>query len=431
MIPEQWQPFLKRWSEEWVDAHDPEQDLPLAAEVARERWLGFAPARAEDLAAAEARLGRTLPPSLREFLLTTDGWRNAGVFIYRLAGTSELAWLADTDEGSGWIKAYRNTEFHESGAEPEGRIIARSLRLSLDGDAAVMLLDPEDVDEHGEWAAYWVASWSGSGPKRFGSFHDLMYDQYASFHALCRPPGATRDHWDAEVERARLAALDGAVEEPLTVLEEAFRFGNSRGRLLRFQMLTMLGDTHTIPLERVAVVKEERADFLHAPLFTRELLPLVYAEEQRAPLWGSTTLRVLENCGLEEARAIAAGFDPDEFDPNGLTYGNPEFDAAVHDILDRLRADPAFLLPEPEPEAKGNAKAKAKALRRSATNQAVTLTRQRLLDSLWPELRAAMELWRPVDEDHIAPVVLLAHPVLAEVITEERGREILSMRRGS
>jgi hypothetical protein len=35
-----------------------------------------------------------------------------------------------------------------------------------------------------------------------------------------------------------------------------------------------------------------------------------------------------------------------------------------------------------------------------------------------------------VSEDHIAPVVLFADPVLAEMLTPERGREILSMRRG-
>ncbi|KUJ69442.1 hypothetical protein ACZ90_11155 [Streptomyces albus subsp. albus] len=393
MNREQWRPFLKRWSEEWVTAHDPETDQPLAAEVVRDGWLGFAPATAEEVAAAESRLGRTLPPSLREFLLTSNGWRDAGVFIYRLAGASELAWLADADDDSGWIKAYRETEFFDGDdEEPEGKIIARSLRLSLDGDAAVMLLDPEDVDEHGEWAAYWLASWSGSGPQRFGSFYDLIHGQYVSFHALRRPAGATRDHWDAEVERARLAALDGEVDAPLAVLEEASRFGSDRARLLRFQLLAMLGDTRTVPLDRVAVVDEERADFLRAPLFTRELLPLVYAEERRAPLWGSTTLRRLKNCGLEEGHAIAVDFDPDEFDPIRLTYGNPEFDAAVHGILDRMGADP---------------------------------------DSLWPELRAAIELWRPVDEDHIAPVVLLAHPALAEMITEERGRAILSIRRGS
>ena len=61
---EEWAPFLERWSGEWVDGHDPESDAPLAEEVAKDRWLGFAPAAEADIAAAEARLGRRLPPSL-------------------------------------------------------------------------------------------------------------------------------------------------------------------------------------------------------------------------------------------------------------------------------------------------------------------------------------------------------------------------------
>ncbi|MCX5097256.1 SMI1/KNR4 family protein [Streptomyces sp. NBC_00365] len=39
----------------------------------RDAWLGFAPASEVEVAAAEARLGRRLPPSLREFLLVTNG----------------------------------------------------------------------------------------------------------------------------------------------------------------------------------------------------------------------------------------------------------------------------------------------------------------------------------------------------------------------
>ncbi|MFE0187424.1 SMI1/KNR4 family protein [Streptomyces sp. NPDC059008] len=189
MNREQWRPFLKRWSEQWIAGHDPERDAPLDDDVVRDGWLGFGPAGADEVAAAEARLGRTLPPSLREFLLTTDGWRDAGTFIYRLAGAAELAWLADTDDDSGWIDAYSDTEFADEDEEPEGAILARCLRLSLDGDAAIMLLDPEDVDERGEWAGYWLASWSGSGPKRFDSFHDLMHDQYTSFLRLRLPEG--------------------------------------------------------------------------------------------------------------------------------------------------------------------------------------------------------------------------------------------------
>ncbi|WKX69411.1 hypothetical protein [Streptomyces sp. XD-27] len=51
--------------------------------------------------------------------------------------------------------AYSDTEFANEDEEPEGQILARSLRLSLDGDAAIMLLAPEDVygaDEAGRVA---------------------------------------------------------------------------------------------------------------------------------------------------------------------------------------------------------------------------------------------------------------------------------------
>ncbi|MGW5517157.1 SMI1/KNR4 family protein [Nocardia africana] len=50
-----------------------------------------APATSEVVAAAEARIGRSLPPSYRELLLTTDGWREAGSFVSRMRDTSEDA----------------------------------------------------------------------------------------------------------------------------------------------------------------------------------------------------------------------------------------------------------------------------------------------------------------------------------------------------
>jgi SMI1 / KNR4 family (SUKH-1) len=244
---EQWRPFLKRWSEEWIAAHDPENDQPLDEGVVRDGWLGFAPATEEEITAAEARLGVSFPPSLREFLAVTNGWRDAGGFIYRLAGPAELGWLRDMD--SFWIDsigAAFDTARDEDEPDDESAtaLLRRALQLSTDGDCAVMFLDPRDVNAEGEWAGYWLASWSGEGPERFGSFYDLMYGQYKSFHALNHPPGQTRDQWDAKIEQARLDALGGEVDGPLAVLEEAEEFGRERAGLLRFQMLTMLGHWH-------------------------------------------------------------------------------------------------------------------------------------------------------------------------------------------
>jgi hypothetical protein len=211
MDREEWQPFLKRWSGEWVAGHDPERDAPLDEDVVRDAWLGFTAASADEVAAAETRLGRSLPPSLREFLLVTNGWRDAGNFIYRLAGTVTLDWLRDTGDFH-WIEAYGG--YAGDDEVDDGEILERSLRISLEGDAAVLFLDPGDVNESGEWAAYWLSSWSGMGPERHSSFYDLMYHLYASFHALRKPEGETRDRWDARVEQARLAAMEGEMTGP-------------------------------------------------------------------------------------------------------------------------------------------------------------------------------------------------------------------------
>jgi hypothetical protein len=388
MEREQWRPFLQRWSEEWIAGHDPERDRPLDQAVVRDGWLGFAPATAAEIAAAEARLGCRLPPSLREFLEVSNGWRDAGPFIYRLAGTAEIGWLRDLDRL--WIEAYgaaadQGLEDPEEGVTP---LFERALQVSIDGDNAVLFLDPHEVNRDGEWAAYWLASW-GSGPEPYDSFYDLMYRQYATFHSLRQPAGKTRDRWEAQVEQARRAALDGEVEGPLARLEAAQEFGLDRAKLLRFQMLAMLGDWSTVLLSDVVLHATDRATLLRDPLFAAELLPLMFAEDRLTTRGERFTLDFLMRTDPGSVQLLVAEYQARLRDPGfRLSYGNPEFDAAVH----RVTAGPA--------------------------------------ETTWPALREAIRLWRPLSENHIAPVVLFADPALAKLITANRGREILSMRRG-
>ncbi|MGP4101736.1 hypothetical protein [Nonomuraea sp. KM90] len=49
----------------------------------------------------------------------------------------------------------------------------------------------------------------------------------------------------------------------------------------------------------------------------------------------------------------------------------------------------------------------------------------------WSRLRDALVIhWRPLHEDQLAPIALLADPRAARLITPERGRELLATRRG-
>ena len=441
-----WRPFLEQWSAEWIAGHDPDKDAPLAQEVVRDAWLGFAPASEAEVAAAEARLGRRLPPSLREFLLVTNGWRDAGNFIYRLAGAAELEWLRDTDDRT-WIEVWEDlaeddVEEDEDGEESfgvqEAKVLARCLRLSLEGDAAVMLLDPDDVDVDGEWAAYWLASWSGEGPERYGSFHGLMRRQWVSFHALRKPPGATRDHWDAEVERARCEALAGAVDGPLSVFAQAHAYGRERADVLSMQIKAMLGDWRG-HIASLMWYRPGNDDLLLSPLFAAELLPLLVRQDQLAHPHDLRPLPRLKEHAPPPVRALVADYEARAAEPGfRLTFGGPEFDTAVHAVADRLAGQPAFQAPDEPPirtgpivvtlYAGGGPRPEPDPMSDPAK---VRTARAGLCDEAWPELRAALRLWHPVCEDHIAPISLFADPVLAQLITPDRGREILATPRGT
>jgi hypothetical protein len=41
-----------------------------------------------------------------------------------------------------------------------------------------------------------------------------------------------------------------------------------------------------------------------------------------------------------------------------------------------------------------------------------------------------MAVWRPISDNHLAPVILFTDPLLAQMITPDRGRELLQIPRG-
>ncbi|MEU7942371.1 SMI1/KNR4 family protein [Microbispora bryophytorum] len=361
-----WKLFLQRWSEEWRIAHpDEESD--------GEPWLGCPPATEDEVQALEARLGCVLPPSFREFLLVTNGWRHAGKFVWSLRGTEEIGWLTDLEPM--WAEAY--ADWDEEDAEPAA---ARSLLISLEADAGVVYLDPGDVDERGEWAAYDVFSWTAMGPDRHGSFYEKVYDFYAGFHALDRPPCETQREWDAKVEDARLASLRGEVDRPLTVFAQAARFGRDRASFLHLQMRTLLREEDDDPFYRLLTNSDSRSWTLDEDLFA--------AHEQARRFGSGSTLQFLRDRGPQRVKHLLGRYQARRKEPGfRLCFGNPEFDVAAHAALDAG-------------------------------------------EDAWPLLRDALVHWRPLHEDHLAPIALLADPRAARLITPERGRELLATRRG-
>jgi hypothetical protein len=382
-----WRAFLLAWSGEWADSLPESEPRSKDDEAARQaRWLGFPPAPEERIAAMEERLGRRTPPSYREFIEVSDGWRHAGGFVWLLAGTENARWH-DNESGLADLLG----EHLDEDAGPEERravdVWRHGLQLDLESDATYVVLDPEDVDEDGEWAVYTWASWRAEPPRRYACFLEFMRDMHREFHTLRARQGGGEPEFvndttrtlDAQMEEARLEALRGGWERAAEMLEEARGYGRPRAAGLRDQVRRLLGETYMVYFE----------DLVTDPRYAPDLLPPLVAEHSYRD---DSTLK-FQLRGADDS-LIALAYATLEQVRNG-TY--------------RYMAAGPF----------GEAVERARELAHGGDG-----------DGAWRTLRDALPLWEPLGPDHLAPLGWLADPVLGSLFTPERGRELLSTPRG-
>jgi hypothetical protein len=194
---------------------DSRRELPQ--EVIESGWLGYPGAHENQLARAEARLGAMLPPSYREFLKVTNGWRQTTPFIYRLWSTEEIEWFStrhqdwidtfteyyfeqryqrfidnvEISNGSGTrlsIPLTPDTEYFIYGEEQDCRglrveYLQTALEISDIGDSAIYLLNPQIITADGEWEAWFFGDWL-PGADRYRSFREMMQAEYENFLEL-------------------------------------------------------------------------------------------------------------------------------------------------------------------------------------------------------------------------------------------------------
>ncbi|MGW7439224.1 SMI1/KNR4 family protein [Streptomyces sp. NPDC054849] len=384
--PIDWRPFLLGWSGEWSDSL-PDDDTRSEEDDAarRDRWLGFPPASEERIAAMEKRLGRRMPPSYREFLKVSDGWRQAGGFVWLLAGTTDARWH---DNESGLADVFE--EYLDDDAGPDERrdadIWRRGLQLDVESDITHVLLDPEDVDEDGEWAVYTWASWRAEAPERHANFGEFMRAMHREFHSLrARPADGepefandTTRELDALVEQARLEALRGNWERAEQALDEAKGYGRPRATGLGDQIRRLLGRTSMVYFE----------DVVNDPQYAPELLPALVAEHAAHSYRDDSTLKFHLRGAGDEVMSLA--------------YATLE---QVRNGTYRYTAAGPF----------GEAVERARELARWGNT-----------DGAWRTLMDALPVWRALGPDHLAPLGWVADPLLGPLLTPERGRELLS-----
>ncbi|MFK0024114.1 SMI1/KNR4 family protein [Streptomyces sp. NPDC090798] len=385
-----WRTFLLKWSGEWADSlPDGETQSEDDETARRESWLGFPAASEQRIAALEERLGRRMPPSYREFLKVSDGWRHAGGFVWLLAGTDDAHWH---NNESGLADIFE--EYLDDDAGPEERreadIWRRGLQLDVESDITHILMDPKDVDEEGEWAVYSWASWRAAPPERHANFLEFMRDMYREFHSLRahRSEGEpvfandTTRKLDAQVEEARLEALRGDWERAEKTLDEAKEYGRPRAAGLGDQIRRLLGRTYMVYFDGLVT----------DPQYAPELLPPLVAEHAAHSYRDDSTLTF-----------HLRGADDDLM---SLAYAT----------LDQVRS--------------GTYRYTAAGPFGEAVERARELARWGVTDEAWRTLVNALPLWEPLGPDHLAPLGWVADPVLGPLLTPERGRELLSTPRG-
>ena len=190
---------MAEWNRALLDDEDVVRRLP--PDVVSSGWLGYPGATEAQLAQAEVRLGILLPPSYREFLGFTNGWRYLTPFIWRVWSTEEIEWFSTRNQQ--WIDAYTNVPYPYDNAQtvPDFKYfvygddqdsvwfrteyLQTALEISEEGDSAVMLLNPQVATPDGEWEAWFFANWL-PGARRYRSFWEMMQDEYRGYLTLTK-----------------------------------------------------------------------------------------------------------------------------------------------------------------------------------------------------------------------------------------------------
>ncbi len=198
-----WKGLLTRWN-----------DIVFASEIAqvissdhqRTGWLGFPGATHERLAQTEDRLGKSLPPSYREFLQFTNGWSTIGLSSEELWSADRIRWFRRHSPPTVlivWTAATLVGRLFHGGLSglsiPDDQYFTygenqnvsavrlsyffSTLQISDIGDNTVYLLNPRVVTEDGEWEAWLFAAWL-PGAVRFPSFWHLMQSEFKTVTEL-------------------------------------------------------------------------------------------------------------------------------------------------------------------------------------------------------------------------------------------------------
>lgn len=153
------------------------------------RWLGFKPSTLVDIKSRERFLGCSLPPSYKDFLLTSNGFRYTSRFLDNLLPIEKVDWVKNTEEP--WffenIEKYKievsDEEYFVYGEDQDtaycrDEYLIQSIKVSQWYDGMCIFLNP--VIKFGEeWEVLQYATWY-PGTARYKSFKEFLIAEHES-----------------------------------------------------------------------------------------------------------------------------------------------------------------------------------------------------------------------------------------------------------
>lgn len=184
--PSDWRSLLKKWNDKmFLDSS--ESDLETYVDWYPDEFAKQdctkPPASEVDIQSLEQRLGRQLPPSYRNFLLTSNGWTFMQAFK-ELFNVQEVDWL---NNSAPWLADWEGSEISDEEYFDYSDLryysgIRRGhmesvLQISSIESGYVYLLNPLIIDERGEWECFDFGT-KVSGGHRYRSFWDMIHKFY-------------------------------------------------------------------------------------------------------------------------------------------------------------------------------------------------------------------------------------------------------------
>jgi hypothetical protein len=313
MDPFGWRPFLERYSRELLADKRIRSELP--EEVVISEWMGSAPASEGELLELEDRLGKRLPPSYRQFLATTNGWRATGYFIGQIWPATSVDWFRVHNQD--WIDAYLEPGQGEPPLSLEEHLVygkqqdscrfrceylQSTLQISAMGDSAVYLLGPEVQTPSGEWEAWFFGNWL-PGARRYRSFWDLLQEERQAFLVL-------KDHNEKRLHPGQdpqlvASKLPGLIEE-LKRREQSWRRvrDHQRGKAPSEQLPYYDGLMDALLFAK-SRVEEIRVQSEHPVEIVEQLRGFAGELEGR---WQEGTRAIARVCSLGHNAGLAEGY---------------------------------------------------------------------------------------------------------------------------